>query len=77
MILEKFRSVLEAKLGISASNDHFEPDNRETRRRKERVYRRFMPIQPKVYDYNEKYPLKGYKSPHKPREIASRKLVKR
>ena len=77
MILERFRAALEAKLGITRSNDYFEPDNRETRRRNERIYRKYMPTYPKLYDYNAKYPLKGYKSPHKPREIASRKLVKR
>jgi len=76
MILEKFMAALESKLGLKASTERFEPDNRETRRRRERSVRRFMPIQPKLYDYNAKYPLKGYKSPHKPREIASRKPVK-
>ena len=75
-IIDAWKQALADKLGMAGRKGHFEPDNRATRRRKERMYRKFEPAPLKIRDDEAKYPLEGYKSPHKPREIASRKPVK-
>lgn len=77
MFMEAFKQALADKLGLGGRKEHWEPDNRATRRRRERFERKFEPAQPKIRDDDAEFPLAGYKSPHKPREIASRKPVRR
>ena len=77
MFMELFKQTLADKLGLGGRKERWEPDNRATRRRRERFYRKFEPAREKIFNDDAKYPLAGYKSPHKPREIASRKPVKR
>ena len=76
MFMEAFKRTLADKLGLSGRKERWEPDNRAIRRRKERQ-RRKDEVQLKIPDDSAEFPLAGYKSPHKPREIASRKPVKR
>lgn len=76
MFINAFKQALADKLGLGGRKEHWEPDNRATRRRKERMERKHE-VQLKIPDDKAEFPLAGYKSPHKPREIASRKPVKR
>ena len=76
MFMETFKRALADKIGLSGRKERWEPDNRATRRRKERKERK-MEVQLKIPDDAAEFPLAGYKSPHKPREITSRKPVKR